>query len=212
MFTVYAFSTPNSLKVPLALEALGLDYELKSINVRQGEQKTPAYLAINPNGKVPVLLDHERGLTIAESAAILVHLAEVTGKLLPSDAAGRARVFEQLFFHAAGLSPAFGNAGWFQKFAPEPIPVAIERFLGEATRLVSLLDDQLAESAFVAGDDLSIADLAHFGWLWRRDFVGVTLDGAPNVARWYDAIESQPFAQKAIARTEALAQPTVETV
>jgi GSH-dependent disulfide-bond oxidoreductase len=207
MIDVYAFSTPNSVKVPIALEELGLDYRLHPINIRSGEQKAPDFVALNPNAKVPVLVDHDAvggTLTLTESAAILVYLAEKTGKLLPVSGAGRARVFEQLFFHASGLGPAFGNAGFFRKFAPEPIPLAIDRFGNEALRVLSVMDDILAQQQFIAGDELSIADIAHFGWLWRRGFAEVTTDHAPNVERYIADLENRPAFQRAVSRTNAL--------
>lgn len=202
MLDVYAFATPNSVKVPIALEELGLEYRLHPINVRKGEQKAAAFIKLNPNAKVPVLVDGD--LVLAESAAILVYLAEKTGRLLSADGEGRARVFEQLFFHASALSPAFGQSGFFQRFAAEPQPIAIERFSSEAERTVAMLDALLATRQFVAGDPLTIADIAHFGWLWRREFAGVTLDDTPNVARWYADIEARPAVQRAIARVNAL--------
>lgn len=204
MIDVYAFSTPNSVKVPIALEELGLDYTLHGINIRQGLQKAPDFVAVNPNAKVPVLVDG--ALTLTESAAILVYLAEKTGKLLPISGEGRARVFEQLFFHASGLGPAFGNVGFFRKFAPEPIPLAIDRFGGEALRIIGLLDGILGRQRFVAGDELSIADIAHFGWLWRRQFAEVSIEAAPNVQRYIAELEVRPAFQRGIARTMALAE------
>ncbi|SFK50561.1 glutathione S-transferase [Sphingomonas sp. NFR04] len=202
MLDVYAFATPNSIKVPIALEELGLDYDLHAVNIRKGEQKLPDFIALNPNAKVPVLVDD--GLVLTESAAILVYLAEKTGKLLPATGEARARVFEQLFFHASALSPAFGQSGFFQRLAAEPQPLAIERFSGEARRTVAVLDDLLGRRRFVAGDAFTIADIAHFGWLWRREFAGVGLEAAPNVARWYAEVEQRPAVRRAIARVEAL--------
>ncbi|MBP2303600.1 glutathione S-transferase family protein [Azospirillum picis] len=184
MFELYAFATPNSVKSPIALEEMGLSYVLKPVNIRQGEQKAPDFLALNPNAKVPVLVDG--ALVLTESAAILVHLAEKTGRPLPRDGADRARVFEQLFFHASALSPAFGNAGFFKRRATDPQP--------------------LAQARFVAGDDFTIADIAHFGWLWRREFPGLTLDGRSNLVRWFDAVAARPAVRRAIARVEALLQ------
>ncbi|MDQ7995579.1 MAG: glutathione S-transferase N-terminal domain-containing protein [Luteibacter sp.] len=206
MFHVHAFATPNSIKVPVALEELGLDYELHGVNVKQGEQRAPAFLALNPNGKVPVLIDARAGetLVLTESAAILVYLAEREGKLLPATGEARARVFEQLFFHASGLGPAFGQSGFFQRQAAEPQPLAIERFSKETQRTLGMLDSVLALRPFVAGDDYSIADIAHFGWLWRREFAGVSFDTTPHVARWYDAVASRPATQRAIAKINAL--------
>lgn len=202
MLDVYAFATPNSVKVPIALEELGLEYSLHPVNVRKGEQKAPAFIKLNPNAKVPVLVD--RDLVLTESAAILVYLAEKTGQLLPADGEGRARVFEQLFFHASALSPAFGQSGFFQRSAAEPQPIAIERFSSEARRTVAMLDALLAMRHFVAGETFTVADIAHFGWLWRREFAGVSLDDMPNVARWYSDIEARPAVQRAIARINAL--------
>lgn len=208
MIEVFAFSTPNSVKVPIALEELGLPYTLHAVNIRKGAQKEPAFIAKNANARVPVLIDHEAAggpLTLSESAAILVYLAEKMGKLLPSSGAARARVFEQLFFHASGLGPAFGNAGYFTKFAPEPLPLAIERFRAEGVRILGLLDRILEKQAFVAGDALTIADIAHFGWLWRREFAGFNFAATPHLARWYEKLEARPAFQRAIARTTALA-------
>lgn len=204
MIEVHAFATPNSVKVSIALEELGLAYDLKAVNVRKGEQKEAAFVALNPNGKVPVLVDD--GLVVTESAAILVYLAEKTGKLLPSDAAARVRVFEQLFFHASALSPAFGNAGFFKRSSPEPQPIAEARFTSEAERILRLLDTKLADQAFMAGDAFTIADIAHFGWLWRRQFPGLTLDERPNLSRWYEEVAARPAVQRAIARVEALVE------
>jgi GSH-dependent disulfide-bond oxidoreductase len=207
MLEVYAFATPNSVKVPIALEELGLDYRLHGVNVRKGDQKAPDFLALNPNSKVPVLVDRDAAsspLVLTESAAILVYLAEKTGKLLPASGEGRARVFEQLFFHASGLSPAFGQSGFFQRQAAERQELAIQRFSTEARRTLGVLDGVLAARRFVAGDEFTIADIAHFGWLWRREFAGVNFDETPNVARWYAALEARPAVQAAIARVNAL--------
>ena len=206
MIEVHAFATPNSVKVLIGLEEMGLPYDLKPINVRMGAQKAEAFLALNPNGKVPVLVDGSFVLT--ESAAILVHLAEKTGKLLPKDGAGRARVFEQLFFHASGLSPAFGNAGFFKRSSPEPQPIAEARFTNEAERLLGLLDAKLASQPFMAGEEFTIADIAHFGWMWRIQFPGLTIDGRPNLSRWYQAVAARPAVQQAIARVEAAVPAT----
>ncbi|GBQ93022.1 glutathione S-transferase [Acetobacter nitrogenifigens DSM 23921 = NBRC 105050] len=208
MLDVYAFSTPNSIKVLIALEELELDYELHNVNVRQGEQKAPDFLALNPNAKVPVLVDSSAAghrFILTESAAILVYLSEKTGKLLPVSGDARFRTFEQLFFHASGLSPAFGQAGFFQRQAAEPQPLAIGRFSSEAARILGILNGVLAKNRFVAGENFTIADIAHFGWLWRREFAGVTLDAAPDVARWFTEVGARPAVQRAIRRVTALA-------
>jgi len=199
---LYAWATPNSIKVPILLEELDLAYSVKPINIRQGEQKAPSHLKLNPNGKVPVIVDHDgpagQPITITESAAIMLYLAEKCGRLVPTDPVGRIRCFEWLFFHAAGLGPAFGQSGYFQKLAPEKLPLAIERFHGEAKRTLKVLDDRLAETEYVAGE-YSIADIANFGWIWRREFAGVDLADTPHVARWFMAIEARSAVQRAIS-------------
>lgn len=207
MLDVYAFATPNSIKVPIALEELGLEYTLHPVNVRMGEQKAPDFVALNANAKVPVLIDPDGAdgrLVLTESAAILVYLAEKTGKLLPVAGESRARVFEQLFFHASGLGPAFGQSGFFQRQAAEPQPIAIQRFSAEAKRTLTILDALLAAKRFVAGDSFTIADIAHFGWFWRREFAGIGFQDSPHVARWYAEIDARPAAQRAIERVNAL--------
>jgi GST-like protein len=147
MYTLHAFATPNSIKPVIALEELGLDYALHAVNVRQGEQKSSQFAALNPNARVPVLTvdDGDGGtMSLSESAAILVYLAERHGALLPAAGEARSRVFEQLFFHASGIGPAFGQAGYFQKLAPEALPHAVQRFHGEAQRTMAVLDGVLA--------------------------------------------------------------------
>jgi len=212
MITVYAFSTPNSVRVPIALEELQLEYELKPINVREGEQKSPDFLALNPNGKVPVLVDSEgpagEAFTLTESAAIRIYLTDKTGRLLPAHAGWCARVFEQLFFQATGIGPAFGQAGYFKRQAREQIPLAINRFQAEAERTLAVLDSVLEGRPFAAGEFYSIADIAHYGWLWRREFAGIGFPKSPNVAQWYEMVSVRPAVSQAIARVTALVPPT----
>lgn len=202
MIDLYAFATPNSIKPVIALEELGLDYTLHGVNVRKGEQQAADFRALNPNGKVPVLVDGD--LVLSESAAILVHLAEANGRLLPAVGEGRARVFEQLFFHASALSPALGNAGFFLRSAAEPQPIAQQRFSTEVNRLLGLLDTRLASAPYVAGEALTIADIAHWGWLWRAEFAGVDMAATPHLARWFDTIAARPAVQRAVARVNTL--------
>lgn len=208
MYTVYAFSTPNSIRVPIALEELGLGYELASVNIRKGEQKQPSFLALNRNGKVPVFVDPDgpdgQPFVLTESGAILVYLAEKTGQLLSSDRFARARVFEQMSFHLTGVGPAFGQLGFFKRQTSEPLPAAISRFQAESERVLGVLDAVLAKSRFVAGSEYTIADITHFGWLWRREFAGVDFSNAPNIARWYEAVAARPAVARAITRVTAL--------
>jgi GST-like protein len=209
MFEVHAFATPNSLKVPIALEEMGLDYRLVPVNLRQGEQKTAAFKAMNPNGKVPVLIDRsapeEGDLVLGESAAILVHLAEKTGRLLPKDGPRRGKVFEQLFFHASGLSPAFLQA-FLVAIQSSPQPEAKARALAEVERTLGVLNHVLERHPYAAGNEYSIADIAHFGWVWRHQAIGASLDKFPFVASWHEEIATRPAVVTAIERTVALAQ------
>jgi GST-like protein len=210
MLNLYAFATPNSIKALIALEELGAPYQLHSVNVRTGEQKKPDFLALNPNGKVPVLVDDsapQGDFVLTESAAILIHLAERHGKLLPASGPSRARVFEQLFFHASGLSPAFGQSGYFQKLAPEVLPLAIKRFHEEAFRTAKLLNERLLRNEYAAGDEYTIADIAHFGWLWRRAFANVDFEEMPGLARWYGQVIQRPAVARSIEIIESLIPP-----
>ncbi|MGX6999032.1 glutathione S-transferase family protein [Caballeronia sp. KNU42] len=209
MLEVHAFATPNSIKVPIALEEMGLDYRLVPVNLRQGEQKTDAFKAMNPNGKVPVLIDRsvprDGEVILSESAAILVCLAEKTGQFLPKDGPQRGKVFEQLFFHASGLSPAFLQL--FQAaIQSAPQPEAKARALAEVDRTLGVLNQILERHPYAAGVEYSIADIAHFGWVWRHQAIGAALDKFPFVARWYEAILTRPAVVAAIAKTVALAQ------
>lgn len=204
MYELYAFATPNSIKPAIMLEEIQQAWQLRPVNVRQGEQKQQDFLALNPNAKVPVLVDHSNAMTLSESAAILVYLAEKHQRLLPAAGAPRARVFEQLFFHASAVSPAFGQAGFFNRLASEPQPLAQQRFNTEAARVTGLLDNLLATQPFLAGEAYSIADIAHYGWLWRREFAGVSLDGLPHLARWFDTLSARPAIQRATEKLNAL--------
>jgi glutathione S-transferase len=208
MIEVYAFATPNSLRIPIMLEELNLPYDLKPVNVRKGEQKLAEHLALNPNGKVPVLVDPDgpggERLVLTESGAILIYLAEKTGRLLPAGGVERARVLEQMFFHLTGIGPMFGQAGYFQKQAPEQLPIALTRFNTEVARVMTVFDGVLGEHPFAAGSDFTIADIAHFGWIWRRAFADVELETYPNVKTWYERVSSRPAVERAIQRVTAL--------
>lgn len=210
MLEVFAFATPNSLKVSIALEELGLDYRLVPVNLRQGEQKSEAFRALNPNAKVPVLIDRssEPGVddvVLGESAAILVYLAEKTGQLLANDGIHRGKVFEQLFFHASGLSPAFLQA-FLVNLQSSPQAEAQARALSEVDRVLGVLNHNLEQRPYVAGETYSIADIAHFGWVWRHQAIGASLAQFPFVTRWYEDVSARPAVVTAINKTLALAQ------
>jgi GSH-dependent disulfide-bond oxidoreductase len=207
MINIYAYSTPNSVKVPIMLEEIGIDYSIHSIDLRKGEQKSDSFRALTLNAKVPVLVDTDgpagQPLTLSESAAILVYLAEKSGKLLPASGPSRARVFEQLFFHASGLGASFGHA-FAQRLSTPNQQDLISRPVAEAQRTLSVLDSALSRQSFVAGDELTIADIAHFGWLWRHAAAGVDLENAPNVQRWMRNLEERQAFRRGIERTAAL--------
>ncbi|MCX4146962.1 MULTISPECIES: glutathione S-transferase family protein [Paraburkholderia] len=209
MVKVHAYATPNSVKVPIALEEMGVPYELVPVNLRKGEQKSDAFKAMNANAKVPVLVDQAilggADIALSESAAILVYLAEATGKLLPKAGVERALVFEQLFFHASGLSPAFLQA-FLVKLQASAAPEAAARALAEVNRTLGVLERALERGKFVAGREFSIADIAHFGWIWRHESVGASLEQTPNVARWFSDVSARPAVITAISKTMALAQ------
>jgi glutathione S-transferase len=191
------------------LEELGAAYTYHPINVRAGEQKTPEHLARNPNAKVPVILDRDgpggKPITVVESAAILIYLAEKHGRFIPTDQIARVRCFEWLMFQAAGLGPMFGQSGYFLKLAPEKVPAAIDRFHTEAKRNMGVLDGRLAEAEWLAGDEYSIADIATFGWIWRRAFAEVDFSEAPNVERWFATLSRRPAVERALAALGATA-------
>jgi GSH-dependent disulfide-bond oxidoreductase len=148
-----------------------------------------------------------KSLTLSESGAILIYLAEKTGRLLPRDVVERARVFEQIFFHLTGIGPALGQLGFFKRQASEHSPFAIARFQSESERILAVLDGVLAKRKYVAGDEFTIADIVHFGWLWRRDFAGINIDRTPNMARWYSEIAGRSAVHRAVERVNALVQP-----
>jgi GSH-dependent disulfide-bond oxidoreductase len=182
------------------LEECGLEYSVHPINIRNGDQFKPEFVKICPNSKIPAIVDHDADVSIFESGAILVHLAEKTGKLLPSKNPGRAKVFEWLFWQMANVGPMFGQAGHFVNAAPEKIPYAIDRYANESARLIKVLDNQLANTEYMAGD-YSIADIATYPWLVvgfpaikavKPDAVG---EGT-NVARWLAAVGARPAVKK----------------
>ncbi len=197
MITLYAHGSPNPHKISIALEELGLAYETKIINVWEGEQFSPVFTALNPNGKVPVIVDHETGHTLYESNAILLYLAEKTGKLLPTEVQQRWKGIQLLFFQAASIGAMFGQRAHFSLFAPEKPTYAIERYLKEGDRLTAVLETLLTEREYFL-DEYSIVDIAHFGWLWCSTHQGFEIDAYPNLKNWFDRIAARPAVQKGV--------------
>ncbi|MGH1360538.1 MAG: glutathione S-transferase family protein [Burkholderiaceae bacterium] len=203
MIELYTAPTPNGYKVSVTLEELGLPYTVHAVNLRAQEQKQPEFLAMNPNGRIPVIIDREANdLTLFETGAIMVYLAEKTGKLMPADSAGRALVMQWLMFQMSGIGPMMGNANVFYRYFPEKIPAAIERFQNESRRLFEVLDLRLSQSEWLA-DDYSIADIANWCWVRTYKWSGVNADGLPHLKRWRDAIRERPASQKGISQPSA---------
>ncbi|HYY24907.1 MAG TPA: glutathione binding-like protein [Candidatus Udaeobacter sp.] len=201
MIQLYTWGTPNGKKVSIMVEEVGIPYEVHAINLQKGDQHKPDYLAINPNNKIPAIIDTEgpdgKPLTLFESGAILMYLAEKTGKLWPKEMRKRYEVIQWLMFQMGGVGPMFGQANYFFR-AQEKVPQAIERFHKEALRLYSVLDKQLGQQEFLAGD-YSIADIATYPWVWRHEMHQVKLEQFSNVKRWYDAISARPAVQRGMA-------------
>ena len=195
MIDLYTAPTPNGHKASCTLEALGLEYNTHFVNIGEGEQRKPEFLAINPNGRIPAIVDHELGdLPIFESGAIMIHLAEKTGKLLPTDAKGRAKVLQWLMFQMGGVGPMMGQANVFYRYFPEKIESVIDRYQGECRRLFEVLDGRLGENEWLA-DDYSIADIANWCWVRGYKWSGVSIDGLENLQRWLGVMREQPGMQ-----------------
>jgi GST-like protein len=207
MITLHTWSTPNGRKISIALEEMGLPYEVKPINIGKGEQFTADFLAISPNNKIPAIEDHgaERGpLRIFESGAILLYLAEKTGCFLPRDAAGRARVLEWLFWQVGGPGPMFGQLFYFAVRAPEKIPPAIDRFRDESVRLLGVIERRLDVAPYLGGEVYSIADIATYPWVSAglgmiRGVAGDALGPTPGVDRWLAELGARPAVQRGMA-------------
>ncbi len=180
------------------LEEVALPYNIHKIDITKNEQFTPEFVAINPNSKIPAIVDRETGITVFESGAILIYLAEKTGKFLPTDAQGRFQVIEWLMFQMASVGPMFGQLNHFKRFAPEKIPYAIERYEKETLRLYGVLDKELADKEFICGD-YSIADIATYPWVAIYEFQGLSLDNHPNLKRWVEKIQQRPAVQRGMA-------------
>jgi GST-like protein len=201
MIDLYTFTTPNGRKPAIMLEEVEIPYTIHMINISKGEQFTPEYIAINPNSKIPAMIDRETEITVFESGAILMYLAEKTRKFLPHNLKARFQVIEWLMFQMAGIGPMFGQLGHFKNVAPEKIPYAINRYEKEVLRLLSVLDGQLEKNEFIASD-YSIADMATFPWIVGYQFVGLTLDNHPHLKRWIETMQQRPAVQRGMALTQ----------
>ena len=196
MIDLYTAPTPNGWKASIMLEELGLPYEVHAVRLDQLEQKSEKFLRINPNGRIPAIVDRDAGdFPVFESGAILLYLAEKTGKLLPSDVKGRSLAIQWLMFQMGGLGPMQGQANVFFRYAPEKIPFAIERYQKETRRLYQVLDRRLGEARFLAGD-YSVADVASWPWVTLHGWAGVELDGLDHLQRWVKEVGERPAVQR----------------
>ncbi len=202
MIDLYTAATPNGHKISIALEEMGLEYTLHRIDLSSGEQKTPEFLALNPNGRIPAIVDRDNeNLAIFESGAILIYLAEKTGMLMPDDVRGRMDVMQWLMFQMSGIGPMQGQAHVFFRYFPEKIQAVIDRYQNETKRLYTVLDRQLKNKDYLAGagrGEYSIADIANWTWVRSYDWAGVDIDDLPHLKAWIDRIAARPAAEKGI--------------
>ena len=195
MIDFYTWTTPNGRKVSILLEELGVDYEVHSINITQGDQNSPAFLKISPNNKIPAIIDHDNGMSLMESGAILIYLAEKYGEFLPKDSIARAKVNEWLMWQMGGFGPILGQAHHFLHFNPGKSDYAEARFRNEVARLYSVLDRRLEGRDYIC-DDYSIADMACWPWVSRYEWQQVNLADYPNVRSWYQRLLARDAVQK----------------
>ncbi|NRA09378.1 MAG: glutathione S-transferase N-terminal domain-containing protein [Myxococcales bacterium] len=198
MIDLYTASTPNGWKASITLEELEIPYETHAVDLSAGDQKQEDFLAINPNGRIPAIVDREAGgIPVFESGAIMVYLAEKAGRLLPTDAAGRARTLSWLMFQMGGLGPMMGQANVFFRYFPEKIQPAIDRYQNESRRLFEVLERGLADSQWLAGD-YSIADIANWSWARTHKWSGVSVEGLPRLADWMGRMRERPACQRGV--------------
>ena len=207
MIDVYYWTTPNGHKITMYLEEAGIPYVLHGINIGKGDQFSPAFLAISPNNRIPAMVDRAPAdggapISVFESGAILLYLADKTGKLIPHDIRGRMMALEWLFWQVGGLGPMAGQNHHFSQYAKEKLPYAIDRYVKETNRLYGVLDRQLAKHAFLAGDAYSIADIASYPWIVPYERQGQNLDDFPNLKRWFQAIKGMPSTVRAYEKAE----------
>ena len=199
MITLYTWGTPNGRKVSIMLEECGLRYRVRAVDITQGEQLKPEFMVINPNSKIPAIVDSEGPdgwpITLFESGAILLYLAAKTGKFLPACDRGKYEAMQWLMFQMGGVGPMFGQTHHFLRFAPEPQPYAIKRYRTETARLYAVLDKRLGEAEYLASE-YSIADMATFPWVARHEWQKIDLADYPRVRRWYETIAARPGVER----------------
>jgi GST-like protein len=202
MIELYTWGTPNGRKVSVMLEETGLPYQVHAVDISKGEQLKPDFVALNPNSKIPAIVDLDgpsgKPLKLFESGAILIYLADKTGKFLPREPEARYETLQWLMFQMGGVGPMFGQTHHFLRAAPEPVPYAINRYVKETARLYGVLDRRLGEAEYLAGQ-YSIADIATYPWVARHEWHRIALADYPNVARWFAAIGARPAVQRGMS-------------
>ena len=191
MIELYTAATPNGWKATITLEELGMPYKLHAIDLSAGEQHTPAFLALNPNGRIPVIVDSETGITLFESGALMLYLAEKGGALMPKSEAGRWTAMQWLMFQMGGIGPMQGQAVTFERYFSEDVPAARKRYKNETRRLYEVLNTRLAEEEYLAGE-YSIADIANWAWVKTHRWARIPVEGLAHLQRWIDAIAARP--------------------
>lgn len=203
MITLYTWSTPNGRKISIALEELGLPYEVKTVNITRDEQFAPDFLTISPNNKIPAIVDSEgpggQPIALFESGAILIYLAEKAGRLLPTDPRARYDTLQWLMMQKASVGPMLGQAHHFLRFAPEDVPYAKKRYSAETRRIYGVLDRQLAAHEWLAADQYTVADIATYPWVARHEWQQLELADFPHVKRWFDAVGARPAVVRGMA-------------
>jgi len=214
MIDVHTWPTPNGHKIHIALEEMELPYRVHPVNIRTGEQFRPEFLAVSPNNRIPAIVDPDgpdgQPISLFESGAILIYLADKTGKLMPAAGRDRYTTLQWLMWQMGGVGPMFGQANHFRAYAKDPQPYPIERYTNESNRLTRVLDKQLADHPWVAGADYTIADIAIFPWMRGAEKRGVDLASYPNVQRWFDVINARPAVQRALQVLADASNPPID--
>jgi GSH-dependent disulfide-bond oxidoreductase len=209
MIDLHYWTTPNGHKIMLFLEETGIDYRILPVDIGKGEQFRPEFLAVSPNNRIPAIVDHAPAdggapMSVFESGAILLYLADKTGRFIPQDLRGRVEVLQWLFWQVGGLGPMAGQNHHFGQYAPEKIPYAVERYVKETNRLYGVLNKRLADRAFMAGADYSIADMASYPWIVPYERQGQSLDDFPYLKRWFEAIRARPATVRAYEKAKTV--------
>lgn len=199
MIELYTAATPNGHKISIALEEMGLEYTVHAIDLMTLEQKQPEFLAINPNGRIPAIIDRDNDdFVVFESGAILLYLAEKTGKFIPEDKKSYSQVLQWLMFQMGGVGPMMGQANVFYRYFPEKIPVVIERYQNEGRRLFEVMNTQLESNQYLAGKDYTIADMSTWPWVRIHEWSGISIEGLPHLQRWIDELAKRPACEAGI--------------